>query len=271
MRMTWLADVLRAAGLTVVETAGWQTRGRDTMRPLVVIGHHTATSASTSDANVVALLIKGRSDLPGPLCHLGLDRQGRYHIIAAGKANHAGAGVWKEANESSETIGIEAFNFGNSVPFPTREPWPQVQLDAYDRGVAALLTHIGRDASYFCGHREWAQPPGRKPDPSGIDLPLMRTRIAAIMEPMTLTQARIEVAAAWHSASGEWMTPTPTETRQVRLSRLAKEVITPGGRTAAQIAAAGVPTPPPDLATRLANAVNDPLPAWVTDPAIPQP
>src|SRR3990172_1563 len=235
MRLLWLTDVLRDAGLAVVETDGWQLRGRDGMRPRIVIGHHTATGPSTSNAAVVALLIRGRPDLPGPLCHLGLDRQGRYHIIAAGKANHAGAGSWKDANESVEAIGIEAFNYGKSIPFPTREPWPQVQLDAYDHGVAALLGHIGRDASHYCGHREWATPPGRKPHPSAIDLGAMRGRIAAIMEPMTITQARIEVATAWHAASGEWMTAKDTESRQQRLTRLAAEV-SAGGRTAAQIA-----------------------------------
>lgn len=29
MRLTWLADVLRAAGVQVVEVDGWRTRGRE--------------------------------------------------------------------------------------------------------------------------------------------------------------------------------------------------------------------------------------------------
>ena len=261
MRLLWLADVLRDAGLAVVETAGWQLRGRDGMRPRIVIGHHTATGPSTPNATVVALLIRGRPDLPGPLCHLGLDRQGRYHIIAAGKANHAGLGVWKDADESVETIGIEAFNYGNSIPFPTREPWPQVQLDAYDNGVAALLGHISRDALHFCGHREWATPPGRKPDPSGIDLDAMRARISAIMEPMTITQARIEVATEWRKVAGVWMTPTVNETAQQRLTRLAAETLTPGGRTAAQIATHAVRISPVPIELS--------VPAWVLDPTVP--
>lgn len=182
-RLIWLADVLRAAGLTVLETPGWQMRGRDDMRPRIVIAHHTATHWTVSDAVIRNLLVMGRSDLPGPLCHLGLDRFGRFIAIASGKANHAGKGAWMDANESVEAIGIEAYNWGNGAPFPTREPWPQVQLDAYDRGVAALLSHIGRDYRHVCAHREWAQPAGRKPDPSGIDMDQMRNRVRRLMTP----------------------------------------------------------------------------------------
>lgn len=179
--MTWLADVLRSAGLSVLEHPGWKSRGRDGMRPRVVIAHHTATHWSTSDGVVTSLLVRGRTDLPGPLCHLGLNRQGQFIVIAAGKANHAGAGQWMDADESIEAIGIEGYNYGNSVPFPTREPWPKVQIDAYERGVAALLSHLGRDYRHLCAHREWATPAGRKPDPSGIDMNEMRFRVAQLM------------------------------------------------------------------------------------------
>lgn len=196
-RMLWLADVLRASGLKVLEHPGWQSRGRDGMRPQVVIGHHTATHWSTPDSVVTNLLVKGRVDLPGPLCHLGLNRDGTYIVIAAGKANHAGAGQWMGANESVETIGIEAYNYGNGVPFPTREPWPQVQLDAYDRGVAALLKHLDKDERYFCGHREWALPAGRKPDPSGIDLNAMRQRVGYLLELEDFMDKLTDEEVAW--------------------------------------------------------------------------
>ena len=152
------------------------------MRPRVVIAHHTASFWTTPDSTVTNLLVNGRVDLPGPLCHLGLNRDGTYIVIAGGKANHAGAGSWMDANESVEAIGIEGYNYGNGAPFPSREPWPQVQLDAYDRGVAALLSHLNRDERFLCAHREWATPPGRKPDPSGIDMHAMRRRVAYLLE-----------------------------------------------------------------------------------------
>jgi hypothetical protein len=196
-RMPWLADVLRASGLDVVEYPGWKTRGKEGMRPRVVIGHHTATFPTTLDSVVTNLLVKGRVDLIGPLCHLGLNREGTFIVIAGGKANHAGLGSWMDANESVETIGIEAYNWGNGVPFPSREPWPQVQLDAYDRGVAALLKHLGRDQRYFCGHREWAIPAGRKPDPSGIDLNAMRARVRYLLELEDFMEKLTDAEIAW--------------------------------------------------------------------------
>ncbi|CAG1021766.1 partial zinc D-Ala-D-Ala carboxypeptidase, partial [Patescibacteria group bacterium] len=60
------------------------------------------------------------------------------------------------------------------------QPWPAVQMDAYRRGVAAILKHIGQDASWCCGHKEYALPVGRKPDPS-FDMDKFRTEVSAIM------------------------------------------------------------------------------------------
>lgn len=265
-RLTWLADVLRAEGLQVQETAGWKTRGRDggnySMRPKIVIIHHTATHINTSDGVVTNLLINGRSDLPGPLCHLGLNRQGVFIVVAGGKANHAGAGIWKDANESVEAIGIEAYNYGNSVPFPTREPWPPVQLEAYGKGVAALLRKISRDEQYVCAHREWSLPAGRKPDPSGINMDSFRTKVGQLLreDEMSITDARLQVAAAWFAASGEWMTPTPTENRQIRLTRLAGEVLAKS-RTAAEIANHAIRVGPSDPSVL--------VPAWVLTADVP--
>lgn len=265
MKLLWLADTLRDAGLKVVEHPNWQVRGKDGMRPRIVIIHHTATHWTQSDAAVTSLLVNGRTDLPGPLCHLGLNRDGTFIVIAAGKANHAGAGQWMDANESVEAIGIEAYNWGNSVPFPSREPWPNVQLEAYEKGVAALLRRIGRDQQHVCAHREWALPAGRKPDPSGIDMNPFRYRVGKILEEETMTpvQARLELATAWHSKSGEWMTPQPPESAQGRLTRLSLEVLR-GERTIGEIVLYAPQNPnPPD--------VDEKVPAWVLDMSVPSP
>lgn len=168
MRLPWLAQVLRDAGLTVVETRAWQQRGRDLGSIQGIVWHHTATGPRTPDANVVDLLIEGRSDLPGPLCQLGLDRSGRYHLIAAGKGNHNGYGEW-----GNSSIGIEAFNDG------VGEPWPQAQVDAYIRGTAALLARLGLPASRVKGHKE--TDPRRKIDPRGLDMDEMRGRVTAAL------------------------------------------------------------------------------------------
>src|SRR5215470_2933119 len=93
--LIWLPDVLGAAGLKVATVDGWEARGRGDVGDIFgVICHHTATP---EQGNIPTLqtLITGRSDLVGPLAQLGLGRDGTYYVIAAGKCNHAGAGLWK--------------------------------------------------------------------------------------------------------------------------------------------------------------------------------
>lgn len=158
----------------MVEVEGWATRGKPMNPPKVVIAHHTATRPSTTDAAVIRLLRVGRTDLPGPLCQIGLARDGTAYVVAAGRANHAGTGGWHGVTGNANALGIEAFNDGLG------EPWPHIQLDAYDRTCAAVLRHVDRDASWLCGHREWA--PGRKIDPTGIDMNMMRSRVQNQLE-----------------------------------------------------------------------------------------
>jgi hypothetical protein len=133
-----------------------------------VICHHTATGKNWTDASVVNLLIKGRSDLPGPLSQLGLDREGTFHLIAVGKCNHNGYGL-----SGNNTIGIEAFNDGRG------EPWLAVQMDAYIRGCAAICRHLGWPAEKVLGHKE--SDPGRKIDPT-FDMNVFRGHVAALLD-----------------------------------------------------------------------------------------
>lgn len=178
--LTWLPDVLEKAGLKVAEVSGWRTRGRAEMGTVRgVMCHHTAT---TQGGNMPSLrtLIDGRPDLGGPLCHLGLGRDGTFYVVAAGRANHAGIGSWEGLTTgNSSFIGIEAENSGRAD-----DPWPDVQMDAYRRGVAAILTHVGAHANMCCGHKEYA--PKRKIDPS-FDMTLFRSAVDVFMSGKTPT------------------------------------------------------------------------------------
>lgn len=174
--LTWLADVLRAAGLRVVETQGWQSRGHGDVDQIQgVLCHHTAGPRSVGNIGL-DVLVKGRPDLAGPLCNLGLARDGTVYVVAAGKAWHAGAGLWHGiSNGNARMIGIEAENTGRSD-----DPWPAVQMDAYARAVAAILQHVGQPAIMCAGHREYALPKGRKPDPS-FDMDKFRASVQSVM------------------------------------------------------------------------------------------
>jgi peptidoglycan hydrolase-like protein with peptidoglycan-binding domain len=120
------------------------------------------------------LLVEGRADLAGPLAQLGLGRDGTFYVIAAGLCNHAGTGAFEGITQgNTHLIGIEAENTGLAG-----DAWPEVQLRAYQHGVAALLRHVGRPVDFCIGHKEWA--PHRKNDPS-FDMETFRAEVGGLL------------------------------------------------------------------------------------------
>jgi len=177
--LVWLPEVLRAAGLKVAETNGWVNRGVSEMgRIRGVMCHHTGSPGS-GNMPTLKTLIQGRGGahpLPGPLAQLGLAVDGTWYVIAAGRANHAGAGEWNGVKTgNSSFIGVEAENAGTP-----QAHWPDWQIDAYRRGVAAILSHIGESSEMCCGHKEYALPKGRKIDPI-FDMDLFRESVRQVM------------------------------------------------------------------------------------------
>ncbi|HXS15841.1 MAG TPA: N-acetylmuramoyl-L-alanine amidase [Polyangiaceae bacterium] len=174
--LLWLPEVLERAGLKVAEDPGWETRGLGDMGAVLgVLCHHTA-GPKLGNMPSLSLIRNGRPGLRGPLSQLGLGRDGTFYIIAAGRAQHAGPGAWLGVTEGNRhLIGIEAENTGLAD-----DPWPAIQLDAYERGVAALLKHAGLGAERCAGHKEYAKPRGRKIDPT-FDMVAFRARVAEFL------------------------------------------------------------------------------------------
>ena len=172
--LTWLPGVLLEAGLKVAEVDGWQSRGRAEMgRVLGTMIHHTA-GPRAGNMPSLKTLVNGRSDLAGPLAQLGLGRDGTWYVIAAGRANHAGEGIWNGVRTgNSNFIGIECENSGEET-----DDWSEIQMLALRQGVAALMKHANRPAEWCCGHREYA--PTRKPDPRW-DVQAFRDAVAALL------------------------------------------------------------------------------------------
>lgn len=193
--LTWLPSTLRAVGLAVNEQQNWQSKGHgDVGQIRGIVCHHTAGPLK-GNAPSVGVVTNGRPDLPGPLAQLHLARDGTFTVIAAGLAYHAGPPTKSTAKDllawcgNRTAIGIEAENTG----LKNDNPWPQVQMDAYAKGCAAILAHIHQPASRCIGHFEWA--PERKGDPSFVisnrdqlrkAMDAFRTRIAAIMAEHTV-------------------------------------------------------------------------------------
>lgn len=179
-RLLWLADVLRAAGLTVHEVPGWRTRGDDSYGPVRgVIIHETRGSATSSDAGEINVLVNGRVGLSGPIAQLYLSRTGDWYVVASGTCHHVKTG-WSgpfKGLGNDSLLGIEAQHAES-------EDWADkpVQYQSYIRGVAAILRHTGWPAPV--GHKEHQA--GDKPDPE-----------------FNMTTFRAQVAAAKGAAFGE--------------------------------------------------------------------
>jgi hypothetical protein len=184
-----LVAALKREGVTVVEHDGWRTHNRNAHGPWGpvhgVVIHHTVTSGTDGS---VALCYDGRSDLPGPLCHGVIAKDGTVHLVGNGRANHAGLGdddvlaavvaeralpAPNENDTDGNTVfyGFECVNLGDG-----KDPWPDAQLTAIERVSAALCRAHGWHSGSVIGHKEWTD---TKIDPRGFSMDTMRTRIAA--------------------------------------------------------------------------------------------
>lgn len=186
IHITWLANRLRNAGLDVITHGDWQDRGRPTstggFNPVGVLMHHTAgpTATDANGAPSLTTVINGRSDLPGPLCHVLIGWQGACHIIAAGRANHAGearaSGPVPAGDGNDLYVGIEI-----DYAAPGQHP-SQAQRDSAYLAAAAIVTRLGHGANYVRAHRETCIPVGRKIDPSYFVMDTFRSHVSTIIK-----------------------------------------------------------------------------------------
>ncbi|MFD8335647.1 N-acetylmuramoyl-L-alanine amidase [Streptomyces solisilvae] len=188
-RARWFSDALRHEGVSVVEVGDWSRRNRDHKGPWYgdtgVMIHHTA---STGTQGSVSLCRYGRSDLPGPLCHGVIAKDGTVYLVGYGRANHAGLGdsaVLRALKEDRKKLpaprrwdtdgnrhyfGFECVNEGTG-----KDPWPAAQMDAIVRVSAALCRSKGWSADRVVGHKEWQR---GKIDPKGFSMATLRSRIS---------------------------------------------------------------------------------------------
>ena len=140
----WIADVLRAEGVNLVEYPGWQNRGHGDFKDIRgVMVHHTG-----SDNASAASIANGRPDLPGPLSQLHIARDGTVTLVAVGVAWHAGVGMypWLPTNMGNwHMIGIECANSGTSPTAPHRTNWPDAQYFALVDCCAAINRRLSQD------------------------------------------------------------------------------------------------------------------------------
>jgi len=181
-----LLAALKAEGVRAVEYKSWRTHNRNHKGPWGgvngVVIHHTAGS------NSLALVYEGRSDLPGPLAHAHLAKDGTVSLTGHGRANHAGNFARNAHNavvaessthprpDAAETVdgnrhywGLEIENLGNG-----RDPYPAVQYDQAVRWAAAICRAHGWSANSVIGHKEGTR---RKIDPT-FSMAVFRSDVA---------------------------------------------------------------------------------------------
>jgi len=199
---------LRNEGVRVVEYQGWRTNNRNhkgDWGPVYgVMIHHTVTSGTDPS---VRLCYGGRSDLPGPLCHGVIAKDGTVHLVGNGRANHAGLGDGDVLNAviaettlprdneadtdgNKHFYGFEAINLGDNT-----DPWPDVQVEAIVRSSAALCRAHGwceYGSTSVIGHSEWQL---GKVDPRGPGFGMedVRARVAE----------RLKHNADWNQSEGD--------------------------------------------------------------------
>lgn len=129
---------LRAAGITVHEQPGWQTRGNGMSSAYEGFSwHHTATAPSNAN---LGILINGRSDLSGPLCNTCGWADGSVGMIAANPANHAGASGGYNTAPLPRTSLFNKLMWGHEIIYPGDKPMSAAQYK-----TACILAKICTD------------------------------------------------------------------------------------------------------------------------------
>ncbi|MGH8879542.1 MAG: peptidoglycan recognition protein family protein [Stackebrandtia sp.] len=180
MTIPWLADVLRAEGVEVIEEGDWQNHMRPgDFAPIGVLWHHTAGPPTSPEnpAPSLGTVINGRPDLPGPLAQALVDFNGVFHVISAGRCNHAGecggSGPIPPGDGNALMVGWEIDYDG------VNQEMSPAQYQASLKATAAVLRQLGTDAEHARGHRETST--SGKIDPSFVDLDAMRAEVAALL------------------------------------------------------------------------------------------
>lgn len=157
------------------------------------MGHHIVSRRSQGLTPGLALVKRGRSDVPGPLCNGYLGFDGRARIICMGWANHPGAGgPYTLPGGTIPRDVARPYLFGWEIEGGiVLADWPPAFRMLMGKCHAATLDWLGHDERSHIEHKTWA--PTRKIDRLNY----------------TLTSARAEVRANWNE------TPPPEDDMEI--------------------------------------------------------
>lgn len=157
-------DLMRSWGFTVHEAAGWRTRDAEPAtfyRPgLMYLEHHDASTRLSGNWGALAYILNNR------LANIVTARNGEITLCAAGVEWHAGVGSRASLGDIPKN-GANPRSFGNEVCNDgISEPYSAALTRSIIAGEKAWTIVSGqKDVMRVLGHKEWADPEGRKSDP----------------------------------------------------------------------------------------------------------
>jgi hypothetical protein len=166
---------LKKWGLKYVEIPGWATHNREghgAWGPINgFIWHHTGADVTDAKAYAGGTLYKGLADLPGPLCHFSIGKDGTVYLVGWGRANHAGGGdpvtlqhvinedytgQLKPTRGNSNGVDGNAHFYGVEIQYSGSHQMADAQYAAARRLSAAILDFHGWTEKSVIAHGEWS-------------------------------------------------------------------------------------------------------------------
>lgn len=155
--MLQLPNALARRGAKLMIMDGWASRGVNNLPMASSIKgsmqHWIVSNRNGKPRQTLGVVANGHSTLAGPLANIHLDWDGTTTLVAGGRANHGGLGVWKGVSGNHFWIATEAEG----------PPFTEEQIAAYAIIVCAIADVTGQHPrDWSPSHQEYA--PGRKVD-----------------------------------------------------------------------------------------------------------
>lgn len=147
---TGLLEAFDDYGVRYRVEPGALTRGHPNFDPRGGVWHWTWTQPIGCSWPCGPLLMNGRggpNPVAGPLCNWSTDVCGLVHVVALGRANHAGSGSWRGLVGNRQVWGDELEHRGGT--------FPEVQLESARLAAVAAADYSGFDSVMWCDHYEW--------------------------------------------------------------------------------------------------------------------
>lgn len=166
---------LKKWGIRYVEIPGWATHNRNTKGAWGPVNgfiwHHTGADVTNAKTYAASTLYNGLADLPGPLCHFSIGKDGTVYLIGWGRANHAGggdpnvlqhvinedySGQLKPTRGNSNGVDGNAHFYGVEIQYSGSHQMAAAQYGAARRLSAAILDFHGWTEKSVIAHGEWS-------------------------------------------------------------------------------------------------------------------